>query len=257
MPSPDASLAILEKKDLTDDRLELSMDPRAYAVLDGIWMDRSDPHNPVPLRGGHLSRGKAVILHNLVSAIRPANSIEIGLFRGVSAITIMAAARRDGYRGHVAMDPVQKTHAESAGLKNIETAGLSPFLSFLEAESCVGLPYIMLNKAMTFDFAFIDASHHFDHTLLEFFYIDRLIPTGSIIAFDDVSTPAVEAVINYIAVNRHYACRKIGGLVCCVKMADDVRYWYEFNRFEVPATDAFLSKKQAESGKPPRLKQYT
>ncbi len=210
----------------------------------------------MPIKAGHIGRQKALFLHNLVSAIRPASTLEIGLFSGTSAIVIMAAAKREGYRGHIAMDPAQTTAAESAGLKNIEKAGLSPLFTFMEAESCYALPFLILEKKVSFEFAFIDASHHFDHTLIEFFYIDRLIPVGTIIAFDDVSTPAVEGVLNYIAANRHYVCRRIDALVFAVKMAHDSRHWFEFNQFKIPATDAFMNTKYTTSGKEPRLKKY-
>lgn len=255
MATPDAALALLDHPNLADDNLD-RMPPGILAVLDSQWVDRTDPANPVTVKSAHLTRTKSATLYNVVSAAKPARTLEIGLFSGASAIVIMAAALRDGYAGHIAMDPAQKKQAESRGLKNIDRAGLQSKFVLMETESCYGLPFLILEKAMTFDFAFIDASHHFDHTLLEFFYIDRMIPVGAIIAFDDVSTPAVEAVINYISVNRHYACRRIGALVFAVKMSEDVRYWFEFNKFDVPDTEAFMAKKHAENGKPPRLKQY-
>jgi predicted O-methyltransferase YrrM len=255
MATPDASLALLERPDLTEDRLA-SLPSKTFTTLDEIWTDRSDPANPKPIKAGHIGRGKAATLHNIVSSVKPVRTLEIGLFRGTSAIVIMAAAQRDGYLGHFAMDPAQSSQAENIGIKNIQKADLAGSFNFFETESCYGLPFLILEKRVTFDFAFIDASHHFDHTLLEFFYIDRLIPPGAIIAFDDIATPAVEAVINYIGLNRHYALRRAGALAFAVKMAHDSRHWFEFNKFEVPETDAFMSRKYATSGKEPRLKQY-
>ncbi len=255
MPSPDASIAILDRLGLEEDRLD-TLNPQALRVLDGLWMDRTDPTNPQPRKGGHLTRIKSAVLHNLVTAFQPSRTIEIGLLLGASAMVIMAAAQREGYLGHFAMDPAQNTHAKGAGLENIVEAGLKPLFTFLEIESCYGLPYLIINASPTFDFAFIDASHHFDHTLLEFFYLDRMVPVGGVIAFDDIKTPAVEAVINYVAANRHYVCRRVGGLVCAIKMADDLRHWFEFNRFEIPDGAAFMQKKYTDSGKTPRLKSY-
>ncbi len=255
MADPQTSLAILEGTDLSEDRLS-TLDSQVYSVLEDIWTDRSDPANPIARGGGNLKRDKCVALHNLVSAIRPTSTIEIGLFMATSAIVIMAAAQRAGYLGHIAMDPVQSSAMNNAGIKNIEKAGLTPAFSFLEAESCYGLPYIIMNKKMSFDFAFIDASHHFDHTMIEFFYLDRLIPVGGIIGFDDVGVPAVKAAINYVAANRHYACRKTGAFICAVKMAEDSRHWFEFNRFDIPETDQFLSNIYKKTGRPPRLKKY-
>jgi len=39
------------------------------------------------------------------------------------------------------------------------------------------------------DFAFIDGAHTFDHVLVDFFYIDRMLNVGGIVAFDDVGFP--------------------------------------------------------------------
>jgi hypothetical protein len=39
-------------------------------------------------------------------------------------------------------------------------------------------------------------------------------------------------------------------------MAHDARHWFEFNTFEIPATDAFMAKKYGDAGVEPRLKRY-
>jgi hypothetical protein len=62
------------------------------------------------------------------------------------------------------------------------------------------------------DFAFVDGWHTFDHVLVDFFYIDRLLRVGGIVVFDDASMPAIHRICRYIATNRQYRfCAEAGG----------------------------------------------
>ena len=47
------------------------------------------------------------------------------------------------------------------------------------------------------DFAFIDGAHTFDHALVDFFYIDRMLNVGGIVAFDDLGFPCIEKVCRF------------------------------------------------------------
>ena len=40
---------------------------------------------------------------------------------------------------------------------------------------------------------------------MDFFFIDRMLPVGGLIAFDDASWPSVRKVLRYIITNRHYS----------------------------------------------------
>jgi len=62
------------------------------------------------------------------------------------------------------------------------------------------------------DFAFIDGMHTFDYTLIDFFYIDRLLNAGGVIVFDDLCIPAVNKVCRYALTNRAYSLFEIQDL---------------------------------------------
>ena len=53
-------------------------------------------------------------------------------------------------------------------------------------------------------FAFIDASHLFDLTLLEFVLVDKILASGGVIGFHDLWMPSLRKVLNYILTNREY-----------------------------------------------------
>src|SRR6185369_15984375 len=43
-----------------------------------------------------------------------------------------------------------------------------------------------------------------DHTLIDFFFVDRMLEEGGFVLFDDVGYPAINAVVRFILANRDY-----------------------------------------------------
>ena len=66
----------------------------------------------------------------------------------------------------------------------------------------------LLKEGAVLDFAFIDGWHTFDHVLVDFFYINRMLRVGGIVAFDDVDFPAIERVLKHVAT---YPCYEMFG----------------------------------------------
>ena len=62
----------------------------------------------------------------------------------------------------------------------------------------VALPAMIQNQEI-FDFAFIDGWHTFDHALVDFFYVNRLLNVQGIVVFDDVNYPQLRKLIRYIS----------------------------------------------------------
>ena len=65
------------------------------------------------------------------------------------------------------------------------------------------LPRLLRQKEMI-DFAFIDGSHLFDYAFVDFYFLDKLIPVGGIIAVDDLWMPAVRRVVSFALTNLDY-----------------------------------------------------
>jgi hypothetical protein len=59
-------------------------------------------------------------------------------------------------------------------------------------------------EGLRLDLAFIDGWHSFDFTLVDFFYIDRMLRPGGILAIDDSQWPSVRKVCRYLVTNRSY-----------------------------------------------------
>lgn len=202
-------------------------------------------------------------LYDLIREHRLSRTLEVGMAYGMSALFICQALEDNALGSHTAMDPVQDTSWKSIGRLNIERAGLKDRLRFFPGSSHEVLPRL-LEAGESFDFAFVDGLHLFDYTLVEFFYIDRMLRAGSYIAFDDIGLPAVRKAVSFILRNRSYeivrprragngvvrsamsAARRLAqeplgrdlalklmpGNVCVLKkVADDDRHWKHYSPF--------------------------
>ncbi len=86
---------------------------------------------------------------------------------------------------------------------NLRRAGLDHLARLVEAPSHRALPEL-LARAHRIDAAFIDGSHRFDDTLLEFYFIDRMLAEGGHVTIDDIGLPAVRKVVTYVLRNKRY-----------------------------------------------------
>jgi predicted O-methyltransferase YrrM len=150
-------------------------------------------------------------LQQLILDKQPIVSLEVGLCYGISAMFICEAMAKVGGKRHILIDPTQSSGWQGIGLRNLFEAGFGPLIDFREQESQVALPQLVA-EGTKIDFAFIDGWHTFDHVLVDFFYIDRLLSVGGIVAFDDANQSAVHEVCRFIATNRAYrVCAVVGG----------------------------------------------
>jgi hypothetical protein len=100
------------------------------------------------------------------------------------------------------IDPFQNNNSY-CGEAMIQRAGYRELHSFLER-----FPEEVLPDLPRLQFALIDSSHLFDHTILEFVLIDKKLDVGGILALHDTWTPSIQAVGRFILANRAYEiCR--------------------------------------------------
>ena len=81
-------------------------------------------------------------------------------------------------------------------MKNIRDAGFAPLVDFREQRSEVALPRL-LEEGVTLDFAFVDGWHTFDQVMVEFYFINRLLRVGGVIAFDDANRRSINRVVRH------------------------------------------------------------
>ena len=174
------------------------MNPVLSAILrDGTVEDANGRR--VPLQW-NISAEEGRFLQELIRAKRPSKSIEIGCAYGISSLFICEALREVEAKSHTIIDPYQLTTVteyssgdgyEGIGLLNLRRAGFEDLITFYPEPSYRCLPRLEASQE-TFDFAFVDGMHTFDYVFTDFFYIDKMLPVGGVIVFDDVYYPAMQ-----------------------------------------------------------------
>ena len=147
----------------------------------------------------------ARLIQIAIEATRPSTGIEVGLAFGMSTLFILDAMQSYGGGVLIGMDPAQRDATwQGGGLHNVKRAGFNDRYLFHEERSQVVLP--RLDAAGTrIQFALIDGWHTFDHTLVDFFFIDRMLDVGGIIILDDVDYPSICRLCHFILSNRNYS----------------------------------------------------
>jgi hypothetical protein len=196
-------------------------------------------------RGGTMSGERFIPLHSNMSpdegrliqqaftAAAPKTSLEIGCAYGVSSLfACETLASLDGAHRHLVIDPFQSTDWEGIGMENLTRAGYIGMVELIEEKSEVALPRL-LAAGVRIQAAIIDGWHTFDHTLLDFFYINRMLD------LDDTQFPAITQVVRHIMTYPAYrAVGAVGGseteapsCMAFQKVAEDERPWNWFAPF--------------------------
>ena len=157
-----------------------------------------------------------LFLQDLIRRQQPKTVVEVGLAFGISALFICEALQKCGGLRHIAIDPHQSTHWHGIGMSNLRLAGFGHLTECIESYSHLALAE-MAARGTRVEFAFIDGWHTFDHTLTDFFNIDRILVVGGMVVFDDALFPGVHQACRYVATNRAY--RVVG----CTKQVGDYK----------------------------------
>ena len=165
------------------------------SLRSGVVWDESGGKIPLD---SNVSASEALELHHAVRELRPQRSLEVGLAKGISTLAILGALEKNGCGHHVVMDPFQENFG-NAGIEMVRRAGLDKWWEFhrnFAEEVIPGLDPIQ--------FAFIDASHLFDLTLMEFVLVDKKLEVGGVVALHDMWMPSLQSVYRFIMRNRSY-----------------------------------------------------
>jgi len=174
------------------------------------------------------------VLWHLVRQLRPALVIETGFGRGGSAAFFLSALEPWGGK-LISIDGWFRPWAGDVGEVYIKQLGLSAAQhTIIEQSSEIALATIVSQAASPkLRLSFIDGSHHFDGTLIDFVYLDRITEVGGIIGIDDAHSPVVRTVASFVANNLPYRLHyPTLGLVLCQKLAPTVREWSHFRPFQ-------------------------
>lgn len=162
------------------------------------------PSGEEVLANSYIDASCGDLLQRVIKTLRPKVGVEVGLAFGISTLYILESWKEVGGHKLIGMDPAQHdNHWRGGGLHNIHEAGYESLYEFHENASQQVLP-ALVGGGQRIDFAFIDGWHTFDHTLIDFFYIDQMLSAGGIVVFDDVGYPSIKRVCDFIVTNRAY-----------------------------------------------------
>jgi predicted O-methyltransferase YrrM len=149
-----------------------------------------------------ISREEGQFLKTLASEAEIRSTIEIGCANGVSTLHICWGLSGKDDVFHLIVDPNQTTYMQRKGIANVERAGFKCF-RLLEEPSELALPDLLRSGAC-FDMAFIDGFHTADQTMVDFYYLDRMLRVGGILVVDDVASAPVNKIVRYISTYPNY-----------------------------------------------------
>jgi predicted O-methyltransferase YrrM len=159
-------------------------------------------HSSIPSSEGQF-------LQKLVRELDPTISLEVGLAYGISALFICDALNVRNGTQHITIDPYQHSAPwgdsfDGIGIANLRRAGYDDIVRFIEAPSYRALAELE-RSGQRVDFAFIDGWHTFDFTLVDFFFVDRMLNVGGVVAFDDAGSAPVRKVCRFVKNNLAYS----------------------------------------------------
>lgn len=155
-----------------------------------------DQHgNAVPLHSS-IHTDEVEFISKMIKDHNLSRAVEVGCAMGISSLTIAESIAGTNGAFHHIIDPFQQSQWNNIGVNNLKKAGFQNF-QLIEDYSEFALPR-MVKEGVKVNFGFIDGWHTFDHTLLDFFYINRMLEIGGIIIIDDVHMPAVNRAARYI-----------------------------------------------------------
>jgi predicted O-methyltransferase YrrM len=160
--------------------------------------------------GGAITPDLAVTLNAAVKRFRPKTALEVGMANGVSSLSILSALDEVGGEGRlISFDPNQTAHWHGVGILNVRRAGFGARHMLREQMDYLALP-ALLAEGQRIQFAYIDGWHTFDYTLLDFFYVDKMLDVGGVVAFNDCGYRAVNRVLHFVRTHRRYKPVDVG-----------------------------------------------
>jgi predicted O-methyltransferase YrrM len=147
----------------------------------------------------------AEALYRTVSERRPEVVIEVGMAYGIASLAILTA----GAGRLISLDPSQSTDWHGVGVANVARCGFGDRHTLIEEPSFAALP-ALLRAGQTAGLAYIDGWHTFDYTLVDAFYLDKLLPVGGMLAFNDAGWRSVAKVCSWVQRYRRYRELDVG-----------------------------------------------
>lgn len=170
---------------------------------------RTPEGETVPL-ASFLDDTHAEALYRHIRKQKPRLAVEVGMANAISSLAILTALEDNGGEGRlISIDPNQSTQWRNCGRASVARAGLAHRHNVLEQPDSLGLPKL-LGEGTVVDFGYIDGWHTFDYALVDFWYLDKMVPAGGVVAFNDCGWAAVTKAIRFVETHRRYRELDVG-----------------------------------------------
>lgn len=143
----------------------------------------------------------AEALTRQVRACKPKLAIEIGMAGGISTLAILAGLDPDARL--ISIDPFQDTQWQGAGRKRVAQSDRAASHELRQEFDYLALP-ALLREGLQVDFAYIDGMHTFDYVALDAFFVDKLLPVGGVVGFNDCGFRSIHKFLRFWRDHRRY-----------------------------------------------------
>jgi predicted O-methyltransferase YrrM len=170
------------------------------AVLEKMLRTKlADGESPQFPLHSNMSREEGKLIDRVFRTVAPDVSVEVGCAYGVSTLYVCDALAANGKAAkHIVIDPFQRQYWCGIGLTNIAKAGYDRFIEFLHERSEIALPALVAAGTRV-QAAIIDGNHRFDHALVDFFYVNKMLVVGGVVILDDTDFPSVSRLVEHIS----------------------------------------------------------
>ena len=187
----------------------LSQCPVLKEILDSGLVQTLDG-GQVPI-DSNISLAYAQALYETVLRKRPRVVLEVGMAFGVASLAILSALRENGENGKlVSIDPNQLSGSwKGGGVTAVARAGFKESHELIADYDFSALPQL-LSSGFKPNLAYIDGWHTFDYVLLDWWYLDKMLPVGGVVGFNDCGWPAIDRAIKFVLTHRRYREMDVG-----------------------------------------------
>lgn len=180
-----------------------------------------------------ISVEEGACLYHLCRDSGAARTMEIGCAYGFSTLYFLAAISSNPAATHTAIDPWE-THAwHGIAVANARAVGMDKSFRLIEEKSFLAVPRLIRDKN-EYDVIFIDGSHRFDDTLVEFALCALACKMGGYIVLDDMWMPSTRKAVSFVRRNRRdfsEIATPVLNLAAFQRVAEDKRNWDHFEDF--------------------------
>jgi hypothetical protein len=162
---------------------------------------------------------QAELLFYLITETKPILTVETGFDHGLVTSMMTAAHMVNELNGgHVPIQSQPRYVHEGVGLFTVEKLNLTGY-QIMEHEPAMVLPQMYLQKLTDgLALVYFNSAKEFDEQMMEYFYMNRLLNEGGIMAIN-TSHPARQELVDYIRKNRFdYAVRELDCGIALVQL---------------------------------------